>query len=300
MKVIRPFAVTPASLTSNIAETDAGEYNAATTYALADRAIWTTGTGATHHLYESLTAGNVGNALTDASKWLDLGPTNRWAMFDQKTGTVTTGATGIDATVQATGRADGLGLFGLDAHTVHVVMSTGAEGVVYDQTFSLQSDSGVTSWYDYFSEEIEFKTELVVTDLPMYTDPAVQVVIERSTGGSVTCGTMVLGQTRDIGAAVYGAKAGIQDYSRKEVDDFGVYTIVERSFAKRLTVNCVVERNRVDSIYNLLAAYRAIPVVWVGSDDYAMTWIFGFYKDFTAEIASPTTSNITIEIEGLT
>lgn len=299
MKLIRPFTVTPANLTSNVPETDASEYSAAATYALGARVMWTAGTDATHHVYESLTAGNVGNALTDASKWLDLGPTNRWAMFDQKNGTVTTGAPSINVSVAATGRADGVALFGLDAASVQIKMTTGALGTVYDQTYSLQSESGVTNWYEYFSEEIVFATELVVTDLPLYTDPTVQVIVTKTTGNAV-CGTLVLGQTRDIGDAVYGAKGGIQDYSRKEVDDFGNYTVVERSFSKRVTLKTVLENNRVDSTHSLLSTFRATPVVWVGADDYSMTWVFGFFRDFSIELATTSQSYVSLEIEGLT
>lgn len=298
-KLIRPFTVTPANLTSNVAETDAAEYSAAATYALGAQVMWTAGTDATHHVYESLTAGNIGNALTDASKWLDLGPTNRWAMFDQKNGTVTTGAPSIDVSVAATGRADGVALFGLDAAEVQIIMTTGALGTVYDQTYSLQSESGVTNWYEYFSEEIVFATELVVTDLPLYTDPTVQVIVTKDTGNAV-CGTLVLGQTRDIGDAVYGAKGGILDFSRKEVDDFGNYSVVERSFSKRVTLKTVIENNRVDATHSLLSTFRATPVVWVGADDFSMTWVFGFFRDFSIELATTSQSYVSLEIEGLT
>lgn len=298
-KLIRPFTVTPANLTSNVAEDDAAEYSAAATYALGDQVMNTTGVNPTYHVYESLVAGNIGNALTDASKWLDLGPTNRWAMFDQKNGTVTTGAPSIDVTVAVTGRADGVALFGLDAAEVQIIMATGPLGTVYDQTYSLQSESGVTNWYDYFSEEIVFATELVVTDLPLYTDPTVQVIVTKDTGNAV-CGTLVLGQTRDIGDAVYGAKGGIQDYSRKEVDDFGNYSVVERSFSKRVTLKLVLENNRVDATHALLSEYRATPAVWVGTPDYSMTWVFGFFRDFSIELATTSQSYVSLEIEGLT
>ena len=60
----------------------------------------------THRVYESLVAGNTGNALTTRSKWLDLlvQPTAT-AMFDTVNGTATTGASGIDVTVAVDGRA---------------------------------------------------------------------------------------------------------------------------------------------------------------------------------------------------
>lgn len=474
MKLIRPFTVTAANLTSNVAEDGTyPEYAVSATYALGAIVIETVGPTASHHAYESLVAGNVGNPLTNAAKWLDLGATNRFAMFDQSNGSATTNATSIDASIAVTGRADGLALLNLDAQTVDIEMNvaspphtnlalysgahngpswsvfdsvviedsqigpsgrrnadkftgtgtgptvlrqnitTGAPyftmshelapgtatsahmatnglglvahfdliaGVatlvmgtacgmdklengfyrcwvtvaqtptpisigwilgptsvfdvtttdslyvgnsqfeeasapsarivttsapvtssiseIYSQTFNLQSDSGVSSWYDYFSEEIIFATDLVLTDLPLYTSPIIRAVINKT--GTASCGNMIVGQGRELGDVVYGARVGIADYSRKTVDDFGNYTLVERSFAKRTSFKIVIPNTQIDQMQTLLAGYRATPVMWIGTDQYAATWVFGFYKDFSIEIAFVEKSNVTLEIEGLT
>ncbi|MGE8143041.1 hypothetical protein ACQKOE_13785 [Novosphingobium sp. NPDC080210] len=299
MKLLRPFTITPGNLTSNVALDDAPEYSASASYGVGDTVMSTAGVAPTYRRYESLAASNVGNALDDASKWLDLGPVNRWAMFDTKNGTATVNAGGINTTVSVNSRVDGLALFGLTATSVRVIMTAGAYGTVYDKTYSLRSDSGVTSWYAYFTEEIVFDSELVLTDLPLYGNPNVTVQISNDSGAT-SCGTFVLGQTRDLGDTTYGAKGGIQDYSRKETDDFGNYTLVERAFAKRNTYRIVCENNVVDALFNLLAEVRATPVVWLGSDDYAMTWTYGWARDWAVEISYPTKSFLTIEIEGLT
>jgi len=297
-KLIQPFAVTSSNLTSNIGESDASEYVSTVTYAAGATVMWTIGTGATHHIYQSIAGSNLGNALTDTTKWLDLGPTNRWAMFDTANGTPTTGSS-IDVTVNVTGRSDGVALLNIDAETVQVTASTVADGILYNQTYSLLSDSGVTSWYAYFSEAIYYNRDLVLTDLPMSVNPTVRVQITKASG-TVSLGTMVLGQTKDLGAVTYGARANIMDFSRKELDSFGNYTIVPRSYSKRTTLKLVTDSSQVDSIYSLLADYRTTPAVWVGSDSYAATWVFGFYRDFAIEIAQLQKSYLTLEIEGLT
>lgn len=300
MRLMRPFDVTSDNLTSNIAESGTyAEYSATATYGLGDQVMSTSGAAPTHHVYESLVAGNIGNALTDATKWLDVGPTNRFAMFDTVNGTATTGASGIDVTVAVTGRSDGIALLNLSATQVQVTVTAGSYGTVYDQTYSLLSDSGITSWYEWFSEEIVYKTDLVLTDLPLYTNPSIRVQIT-STSGAVSCGTMALGQTRNLGGTIYGAKGGIQDYSRKETDEFGNYTLVERAYAKRTSYRVVCENTQIDAIFNALADVRATPAVWLGTDDYAMTWAFGWARDWAVEITFPTKSYISIEIEGLT
>lgn len=294
MKMIRPFSVTLASLTTNVPETLA-EYDVSGTYALGEQVRSAT----TNHAYESLIEGNTGNALTDAAKWLDLGSTNRWAMFDTVNGTTTTVASPLDVTVAVTGRADGIALLGITGETVQIIVRDSGAAIVYDQTYSLISDSGISSWYDYFSEEIVYITDIVATDIPLYTNPTVQVIIT-SGSGSVACGTMVVGQVRDLGGTVYGARAGIQDYSRKETDDFGNYTLVQRAFAKRSSSKIVCDNSEVDAIFSLLAQYRATPTIWIGSDDYSHTWLFGWARDWSIEIVIADQSYLSLEIEGLT
>lgn len=274
------------------------EYSEATTYALGDTIISAAYGDSTHRIYESIVASNVGNALTDATKWLDIGPTNALAMFDTINGTATASSDGIDVTATMTGSIDGLGLFGLVAEQVQVTVSTAADGTVYDQTYSLVSDSGISDWYSYFFEEIAYSRDLVITDLPLYYNPTIRVQITGT--GEIQCGTMVLGQTKELGGTNYGARAGIQDYSKKTADDFGNYTIVPRAYAKRQSLKVICDNTKVDDIYNALADLRTTPCVWVGSDAYSSTWSFGYWKDVVVEIAYVNKSVVSLEIEGLT
>ena len=97
MFILVPITITDAMLSSStIAEPAAGEtaWNAATSYAVGDRCILT----ATHRVYENLIAGiNATSpelALTGATpRWLDYGPTNRWARFDGIVNTASTDTT---------------------------------------------------------------------------------------------------------------------------------------------------------------------------------------------------------------
>lgn len=301
MKIIRPITIDSSNLVTNIAEDDGPEYSATTAYALDDIVVNASGMSPTHHAYQSLTDGNLGHALSDSAYWLDLGPTNPYRMFDQSIGTVTTGATGIDVTVTSPTRVDGLALFGLDADQVRVIVTNVLLGTVYDQTYSLTSDSGVNTWYDYFTEEIVSVGDLVLTDLPPVNTATVEVIISATGGGAVSAGALILGQTRELGlGAFYGAEGGIIDYSRKTTDDFGNTSLVERSFAKRHSFKSMLDNGEIDAVFTMLAQYRATPVVWVGTDIYEMTWLYGWARDWSIAISYPTQSLLTLEIEGLT
>lgn len=296
MQIIRPLAITDAILTSNVAEDDGPVYSALATYALAAIVI----DDVNHQKYESLIAANTGNPLTDAAKWLALGATNRWRMFDQTLGTLTEQATtAIDVTVAASGRVDGLALFGLAAEEVQIVITSADLGEQYNEIHSLRSDSGIDSWYEYFSEEVFYFTEMGLTGLPLTSNVDVQVIISSGTG-SVAVGTMVIGQSRSLGVTVYGARCGIIDYSRKTTDAFGNTSLVERAYAKRVSFKVSVESGAADSVYTLLSQYRATPVVWVGADGYGMTMTYGWARDWSVELSFPSHSYLTIEIEGLT
>lgn len=271
------------------------EWDVGATYAADDIVISTT----THHEYQSLTAGNIGNSLSDTTKWLDLGPNNRYRMFDQSNSSITENGQTIDVTLTVDGRADSVSLLNLLASTVQIIMTTVADGEIFNQTYDLVSDSGITNWYEYFFEDVIRRGDLVVYDLPLNADPTIRIIIT-DPNGIASVGSCVIGQSRDLGLLLYGARTGIQDYSRKQVDEFGNFTIVQRAFSKRASFKIVVENAKVDAISALLASYRATPCVYVGVDDFTSTWVYGFYRDFAIELALTEKSYLTLELEGLT
>lgn len=268
-------------------------YNSGTTYAAGDVVI------DGHHEYESLQASNTGHALTDPAWWLDLGNNNRWRMFDQLNSSVTSRPESIEVELDIPGRADSVALLGVLAATIRVTAATDVDGTFYDETFNMVSDSGITDWYAYFFEDIVRRGDLVVTDIPIYAYPTITVEINEP-DANAEVGTMVVGQSFDIGEATYGAKLGIQDYSRKVVDEFGNYTLVVRTFSKRASFKTVIDNTKVDATYSTLAQYRSTPVVYVGADEFTASYIYGFYKDMSVEIAYTSKSYVNIEIEGLT
>jgi hypothetical protein len=300
MKIIRPFTVTETALvTSNVTET-VSLWSSGTTYAaLVQVRVGT-------RLYESQQASNTNhNPVTDdGTWWVDIGPTNRWAMFDQVNGTVTSKASSITATVQVTGRIDSVALLGLAASTVNVTARSGATEV-FNQDFDLVDTTGVTDWYEYFFADLVYKSDLIVSGLPLNADLQVDVAVAGS--GTVEIGSCVFGLSRELGASTYGAKLGINDFSRKETDAFGRPTVVERPYSKRGSFTVVITggsmeevASKIAAVNKLLAEYRATPLVWVASDTYDATIIFGFYKSFDLEIAYAIQSILTLEIEGLT
>lgn len=295
MKIIRPITITDATLTaSDVPENDHPAWSAPTTYALGDEVI----IAATHRAYRSLQAANLNKApATETTWWLDIGATNRWVMFDSLVNSTTSQADSIAVTLTPTERSDSVVLLNVSAATVSVSVTDVTDGVVFAETYNMVSASGIQDWYDYFFEPVVRKTELYASGLPPYANAAIAITI---TGATAAVGECIVGLSREIGGTQYGAKIGIRDYSIKEQDAFGNYSILERTFSRRGTFTVWADSNLTTEIQNILAGYRATPVVYIGSDSIDATIIYGFYKDFDIDIAFPDVSICSLDIEGLT
>ena len=298
-KIVRPIPINDAALLStNVPEVLYPNWDAGSTYALGDR-VHVVGADS-HQVYESLQAGNVGHTpATSSTWWVFVSATNPWLMFDQSVTSQTENPESIDVEIQTTGRVLALALLNVSAAEVQVTMTDPVDGVVYDETHSLVSDSGISDWYAYFFEPVVRLQDLVIVTMPSYASPTLRVDL-RDPGETVRCGAVVIGPTTNVGETELGASVGIQDFSTKEQDIFGNYSIVQRAYRKRGTFPVVVEAGRVDTLQNLLAALRSTPALYIGAADYSSMAIYGFYKDFTVQIAYPTESLLDIEIEGLT
>lgn len=266
---------------------------------LSGAAINTSGTQSGVHSVNT----NYNIPVTNTTYWLDTGATNRWKMFDGSVQSQTTNSGSITFTLSTTASFfDTLAFLNVQASSIQVTMTT-TDGVVYDKTATLSSNIGITDWYSYFYTTIFKQTDVIFDDFPLYASATITVVIS-NTFFTAACGACLIGKAVDISytkkGVEHGARLGIQDYSIKTRDSFGNYTIVERAFNRRADFTVYIEGGQVDGIMNLLASVRAKPTLYLGSGKYKSTAVYGFYKDFTVEIAYPDKSICTLQLEGLT
>src|SRR5690606_30997268 len=92
---------------------------------------------------------------------------------------------------------------------------------------------------------------------------------------------------------------GITDYSRRDTDQFGVTTIVERGFARRLSVRLALPTDEADALQRRLAALRASVATWVADEDVRWLSAEGYFKEFAIDVAIPPVSYCTLTVEGL-
>jgi len=295
MNIIPPIAITGAMFhDSSITEPSTaelampswlGEYNAGTPYTINSIIM----VAANHKLWISLQNGNQGRTPGGDGNdtwWLDYGSTERWCVFDGKIGSQATRADSITYEIDP-GPIDSMAILNLEAASVTVTMTdVGGAGPA-------------VVWSETTLSDGLFVTDIVKTDFPStYLTP--HLVIEITyTGETAKVGEIVVGLKEDIGTMQYAPAVSIIDYSIKQVDDFGNYTVLERAYSKRLSCQTTIENTALDATYNILAAHRAVAAVWVGSESYASMIVYGFYKDFSIEIPMKKISICTLEIEGL-
>lgn len=301
MKIIRPIVLDSAHLvSSNVAESDWPVWNIAEVCALGDTRMYISGNA--HWIVESLQNANSGHTptgLTTDLYWLKTGNTNRWKMYDQAVNSQTSNLNSIDTVVIADGRADSVVLLNINAASVQVTMADAIDGMVYNQSYSLVSDSGINDWYAYFFEPIVRLQDFSLTDMPPYANAQIEVVLTDA-GNTALCGACIIGLSKELGATQYGMSLGIDDYSVKEQDAFGNYSILERPFRRTSDMSLWVENSFIDQLHIMLSALRATPTVYIGSDLYKSSIVYGFYKNFSTSIQYVDNSICTLTLEGLT
>ncbi|NCC85782.1 MAG: carbohydrate-binding protein [Clostridia bacterium] len=221
-------------------------------------------------------------------------------MFDRKVGTSSAATTSMVYVLEPGVMFNSMAFLELDAATVRVQVEDDIEGVVYDRTVVLTGDLGYADWYSYFFEESERSTFAIFADIPSYRLATITVTIAAGDGESVSCGVWLLGSWYEFADAIrYGASAGIVDYSKKTVDDFGNVQITQRAYSKRASWQFLIRNEDLDRLQRVLASMRATPALYVGSDRFDATIIYGWYRDFDITIEYYKHSECSIELEGL-
>ena len=297
MRILRPIEVTDAVLTySSVplpvvapgADPDPAAYAAGTTYAL--DALVRSGT----RRYRSRQAGNLGKTpATSPDWWLDIGAVNRWGMWDGSLATLTSANDEVVARVTPTGYADSLALFNVDATSVRARVIDSP----FDETVSMYYPRPVTNMYEYRFEPFLQRRKLIFTGMPIGPGAVVEVTISKP-GGVASCGMCVPALARQWGGTEFGATVGIKDFGEKGFDKWGGPTLLEGAWSDRISASVVIPNALIDGLQRELMLYRSKPVVWLFSDLFEATQVYGVFREFSIVIPNAKKSKCSIEIEG--
>jgi hypothetical protein len=299
MKVIPPITITDAMLTSStVAEPSAGEtaWNAATNYAVGTQVIRTT----THRIYQNQIAGVDATLPENApTRWLDVGPTNRWAMFDTLRNSASTAATSLTVVLTPGRRIDSIALMGLVGESVTISMTSGGSPV-YSATENLILRN-TTSWSQYFFGAFRYAGSIVKFDLPPYTNGIITVTVSRASG-NVALGALVIGQAVFLGKVLDQPKNDALNFSSYTRAFDGTSVLVQRRSVPTGSMQILAAPTDVDKLRDVRSDLNAVPAVWSGLDDkirnpnFEALLFLGIYKEFSIAL-SATVANVTLSLE---
>ena len=292
MQIIIPTYITDSTLIStDLSETGEGypEWAPDVLYAYLQRVVITT--IGIHSIYEcqwpndNLNKYPPDNLGGTPPYWRYVSKTNPWKLFDQIVAPDRAeSVAGDPITVEITpGEIDSIAIMNVDCTSIAIVMTDPSDGVVYNETYT--SDMA-ENW------------NAIYTDLPSYPAATLKVTIDNGSASAIV-GELIVGKVKTIGTAKYGVGVSLIDFSQKEADDFGNFSILERIYSKRLDVPFLMPAATHDGILRLLEKYRSVPLVWIVSNLYSTMISYGFYRDIQLSIPSPSVVECSVTIESL-
>jgi hypothetical protein len=254
-----------------------------------------------HMVYQSSEDNNTATPGTDAVKWVELGTTDRWAMFDDYINTYS--ADDEEITVEiASDNLNHVGLFGLTAKSVTLTQTINSGStVVKTETINLDA-SAISGWYDYFFAAFEYRSGLV-WEFPQYADATLEAEITWKPGEDAQCGVLRIGKAYDLGQTEYGVSLGVVDYSRTVTDDNGRTYFNPGENAKEINLSVWFYNGQIDTVMRTLHAQIGKLSIFDCNNDgteYESFQILGKIEDAQVDIPGPTISRINITVQEVT
>lgn len=304
MIVVEPIAVTDGSFDdaeSNVPENENPLFVLGTSYTVGQKVMETTGV---HRNYECLIANNdqtPSEQTVDGNNdpyWLDLGATNRWAMFDTVINNQTTNSGSITFKLMPSQIIDTISLLNISGYEVQIVGTDPVDGEFYNETFDLISTDGIIDGYTYCFNGFSTVPDIVAEGIPPYGSGEFEITLLSEDNAKI--GEFVYGTRYDIGEALVGAQPGIESFSSKGQNVFGGYELIKRGNRKLLDIDTIAITERIDDISQKMAKIIDKPCLWVGDVNRSSLIIYGFLSAYNPSFGvAGSYSYFNYEIEGL-
>lgn len=307
MHIIKPLEITSAMISAGttIAEPSATEtaWSGATVgYSVGDVRIRTE----THRKYRCAVAHtSAASPLpeNDPTRWVDIGPTDRFAPFDVYTSTAASTVTSMTYVLEP-GYFNALALYGLTGSAYDITVRETPGGTVIFEADGFLSDDPV-GWYEYLFSPLAIRRKLVFFDIPIRPGAELTITITADTGQPVGIGMIVVGDYVPLfggawGGTEYGASAEPVTYSYIKTEDDGTTTIKRRHSATNLRARVVMPQDQADYAVAQLQEVLDVPVAWIATDQmgYQGLTTFGL-GSATVIYSSLGHANIDVFVKGL-
>ncbi|MBB6579582.1 hypothetical protein HNP33_003696 [Comamonas odontotermitis] len=239
-----------------------------------------------HIVYQA--GSDVNNAIPppdNQAVWIPVGPTNTWALFNGRTSQ----SSKFNATASYRfkfGRAvDAVAAIGLvDVQTIRVRVIDPTYGTVFDKSLTVGLAPEIPDWWEWhFGVWTPTGALGMFTGLPAY--PQADVLVDFTGTTQMEVGNLIMGNSKEWGLGVeVGASVGIQDFSRKDLDEYGNRVLVERTYIGWADMSVPVRRAEITPLKSYMAQNRAKPILFIGSQDIEALNVFGIAKDWSIAI----------------
>lgn len=284
-------------------EDNAPAWSSGATYAVGDR-VHLPGT---HRVYESVKDSNTSkdpsqpinqyNAAGVATWWIDMGTTNKYAMFDSLVSTPTSAPSPLEITILP-GAFNGFALFGLDADSYSVeVIDTASGEVVYTEPVTALDSSAPGDYYEYFFERAKPQRQLIRTGIEPYDTAQLKLTLYKGTG-DVKLGMLAIGDLRPVGIPQRDVSVEPQDFSYFKQDQFGNATVQKRANSTGMSITTKMDKDDAGTALDTIKEVLGTPVVVVGSEAPGFEWltVFGLVSARMSPADFPfATLNITVK-----
>lgn len=304
MKILAPITITPAMLlASDLPETEYPAWSNVTTYAastpsslvrvIKGNKVWESAQGANTNK-DPETAG--------AAWWIKVGPTNRWAMFDEVPSTVSyLAASSLSVTLAPGVWVTDLALVEFAGTSARVqVFEPDGTTLLFDQEKALPGIASASYFDWFFRDDVVTDGSIVFNNLPRRLNGRIVVTLQGP--GAVSLGVLALGIAHSLGTLLADADTDIKDYSRVETDEFGAVTVTRRKRSKVQRYSLLVRNADVPRVLALRRKLSTVMCVFYeeGASDamHDALLAYGLFSKFPLAIKGPVFSTYTLDVQG--
>jgi hypothetical protein len=140
--------------------------------------------------------------------------------------------------------------------------------------------------WSYCFEDFVYEHD-IIQDFGIRHVQTIKITVEYNPAAGLfpAIGYIILGRSLYIGLTKYDFSTGIEDYSKKEVDeDFGYIYLKQGTYSKWMDLDVEVNTSEADTIQMALTTIRGKATVFSGNNEgtnYSRLNILGFLYDFT-------------------
>ena len=264
-------AVEPTISSSTISEPSATETawsGSSVAYVVGDIRIRST----THRKYKCAVAHTSAASPVpedDGTRWVDIGPTDKYAPFDEYELTQITATT--DITYVFTCRyVNTIYIGGLTGRAVTVSVKDAPAGTVqYTSTRSLLEPA--RGYWDYAFGVRRPRKAHLFTGIPIYPNAEITVTIADTSTNTRGVGMIDIGSRVDINLSKFGGvewspSVTPKTYTYRKINDDGTVKLVPRGSAKDLQCKVITHADDADAIAQIFASLMSKPATFFVTD----------------------------------